>query len=245
MHEPEALANAQTVDPIVPRAWRIAEGPSDVLEAWCAYTPLTRGTASLDGDELTQLTLASQPDVPDLVGRYVALEPAGGPIAIDGRPDTIGVWVNGNGNWGRVLFELLDAKGRIRARHVSMNWRARMEPADIVPLRQSILQLGVRGRLVRQVPADEPANDLLERLRMARGERLRQETDNPESTTILRKLAALPLASRPVPLPSGWSWAHLLDVAERVVDCHNKTAPYAAAGIPIVRTSNIRAGRCR
>ena len=41
-----------------------------------------------------------------------AEEPVGGPLPVAGRPDAIGVWVRGNGSWGRVIFELLDAKGR-------------------------------------------------------------------------------------------------------------------------------------
>jgi len=50
--------------------------------------------------------------VADIVGRYAILEPAGGPIAIADKPNTIGVWVHGNSSWGRVVFELIDAKGR-------------------------------------------------------------------------------------------------------------------------------------
>jgi type I restriction enzyme S subunit len=37
------------------------------------------------------------------------------------------------------------------------------EPGDVGPLRQAVLQLAVRGRLVRQVEGDEPAGVLLER----------------------------------------------------------------------------------
>jgi type I restriction enzyme S subunit len=43
-------------------------------------------------------------------------------------------------------------------------------------------------------------------------------------------------------LPSGWRWLTAEEVCERVVDCHNKTAPYAASGIRLLRTTNIRGG---
>lgn len=45
------------------------------------------------------------------------------------------------------------------------------------------------------------------------------------------------------PLPEGWRWTSVIEVCERVVDCHNKTAPYVDAGIPLIRTSNIKDGR--
>jgi type I restriction enzyme, S subunit len=45
------------------------------------------------------------------------------------------------------------------------------------------------------------------------------------------------------PLPDGWVWASAIQACDPVVDCHNKTAPYVAEGIPLVRTTNIRDGR--
>jgi type I restriction enzyme S subunit len=44
-------------------------------------------------------------------------------------------------------------------------------------------------------------------------------------------------------LPDGWMWATATQACDAVVDCHNKTAPYVAVGIPLVRTTNIRDGR--
>lgn len=43
-------------------------------------------------------------------------------------------------------------------------------PQDVAPLRQAILHLGVRGRLVAQDPRDEPASQLLDRLARNRSE---------------------------------------------------------------------------
>jgi type I restriction enzyme S subunit len=44
-------------------------------------------------------------------------------------------------------------------------------------------------------------------------------------------------------LPEGWTWASAIQACERVVDCHNKTAPYTDTGIPLIRTTNIKDGR--
>ena len=35
------------------------------------------------------------------------------PVAIEGTPDEIGMWVNGDGGWGKIGFEIQDAEGRL------------------------------------------------------------------------------------------------------------------------------------
>ena len=56
------------------------------------------------------------------------------------------------------------------------------DPADVVPLRQTILQLAVRGKLVPQDPNDEPACILLERI-AAEKARLVKEGENSKAET--------------------------------------------------------------
>lgn len=119
-------------------------------------------------------------------------------------------------------------------------------PEAIDALEQTLLQLAVRGLLVPQDPTDEPANHLLLRLRSDRATWLaaRASTD-AECRATIKKLRDLPDADHPFPIPSNWSFVRLLDCCRLLVDCHNKTAPYAPQGIPIIRTSNIRGGRFR
>lgn len=113
--------------------------------------------------------------------------------------------------------------------------------SSIDALKQTLLQLAVMGKLVPQDPNDEPASELLLRLRQTRSVLLYGELEvDPECRTMLKKLAVLGDAASPFPLPSSWRVAHLLDCCLRLVDCHNKTAPYSSSGIPIIRTSNVR-----
>lgn len=44
-------------------------------------------------------------------------------------------------------------------------------------------------------------------------------------------------------LPHGWRWMTAQEACCRVVDCHNKTAPYTESGIRLLRTTNIRGGK--
>ena len=119
-------------------------------------------------------------------------------------------------------------------------------PEAIDTLEQTLLQLAVRGLLVPQDPADEPASKLMVRLRSDRATWLtkRASTDS-ECRAIIKKLRDLPDADNPFSIPSNWKFVRLLDCCRLLVDCHNKTAPYADTGIPIIRTSNIRGGRFR
>ena len=114
-HQPVAMKNAQVFErPDGPWRWRVAPEPDEGLDNWCAYSPLQQGKFTLGGTKQGSLevTLQPQPEIPDVVGRYAVLEPINGPVKIPGEPKRIGIWVKGNSGWGRVMFEVLDAKGR-------------------------------------------------------------------------------------------------------------------------------------
>jgi type I restriction enzyme M protein len=117
-------------------------------------------------------------------------------------------------------------------------------PDQIKQLRQTILTLAVRGKLVPQDPKDEPASELLKRIEKKRSQMLMSGYPNPdEARTQLKKLAEQNVPEGLDVPPGGWSWATLLQCSTLVVDCKNKTAPYAISGIRLIRTTNVRDGR--
>jgi type I restriction enzyme S subunit len=102
------------------------------------------------------------------------------------------------------------------------------------------------GKLVPQDPNDEPASELMNRLRIDRDKWLtKNEVNDSECRSMKKKLAALSKVNAPFVLPNSWVAVHLIDCSRLLVDCHNKTAPYSASGIPIIRTSNIRERKFR
>ena len=112
---------------------------------------------------------------------------------------------------------------------------------SIDQLKQTILQLAVMGKLVPQDSSDEPAERLVQRLADDRDLWLTdQMNENAECKTMSRKLKKLKAPKAPFVLPKSWSCIHLIQASRVLVDCHNKTAPYVEAGIPIIRTTNIR-----
>jgi type I restriction enzyme, S subunit len=80
-------------------------------------------------------------------------------------------------------------------------------PDQIKTLRQTILNLAVRGKLVEQGAADEPASDLLkilqaEKTRLVKDGAIRKQKPS----------AALSESEEIFPLPLSWKWTRLLDV---------------------------------
>ena len=77
-------------------------------------------------------------------------------------------------------------------------------PGGVARLRELILTLAVQGKLVPQDPADEPAGELLKKIR-AEKDRLIAEgkirRDKP--------LAAIAEGEKPLGLPVGWEWVRL------------------------------------
>lgn len=57
-----------------------------------------------------ELELKHEGEVPHVVGEYTALR-LKQPLSIPGKPHTVGVWVKGDSSWGRIFWELEDARG--------------------------------------------------------------------------------------------------------------------------------------
>ncbi|EOU9609306.1 restriction endonuclease subunit S [Cronobacter dublinensis] len=77
----------------------------------------------------------------------------------------------------------------------------------IKKLRELILELAVRGKLVPQDPNDEPASELLKRIAAEKAELVKQgkiKTQKP--------LPEISEDEKPFELPVGWEWVHLPDI---------------------------------
>lgn len=116
--------------------------------------------------------------------------------------------------------------------------------ATVKHLRATILQLAVQGKLVPQKPTDEPATALLKKIEKDRALLLKSGVPNASEASVqINKQKKQVLPNKLPSIPKGWAWATLMQCSHLVVDCHNKTAPYVGAGIPLLRTSNIRNGK--
>lgn len=81
-------------------------------------------------------------------------------------------------------------------------------PDQIKPLRQTILNLAVRGKLVEQDPTDEPASELLKRIAM------HLEDQKNGRGRRAKPLPDIDPADAPFELPEGWTWARFPELGE-------------------------------
>ena len=111
-------------------------------------------------------------------------------------------------------------------------------PAAIDALEQTLLQLAVRGLLVPQDPADEPASTLLARIRTEK-DRLIAEGK------IKRDKPLPPIADeeKPFELPVGWEWVRMGWLGESFDYGSSQKSVDDSAAVPILRMGNIQGGR--
>ena len=80
-------------------------------------------------------------------------------------------------------------------------------PDQIKALRQTILNLAVRGKLVEQDPNDEPASELLQRIAAEKARLVKTgEIKRPKVTVLLNR------DELPSPLPRAWVWTQIVEL---------------------------------
>ena len=119
---------------------------------------------------------------------------------------------------------------------------------DTKKLRQKILDLAIRGKLVPQDPNDEPASVLLERIK-AEKERLIKEGNNKRSKKSAKTSDTPHYENVPFEVPSSWVWTNIEELffvtklaGFEYTDYLTKDAISSNNEIPIVRAQNVRMG---
>ncbi|MGO2155930.1 MAG: restriction endonuclease subunit S [Serratia proteamaculans] len=107
----------------------------------------------------------------------------------------------------------------------------------IKKLRELILELAVRGKLVPQDPNDEPASELLKRIAAEKAELLKQGK--------IKKQKPLPEISedeKPFELPVGWEWVRLGYICTKLTDGSHNPPKDNGSGYPMLSSQNIQNG---
>lgn len=105
-------------------------------------------------------------------------------------------------------------------------------------LRQSILSEAVQGKLVSQNPKDEPASELLKKIKVEKEELIKEGK--------IKKGKELPPIEEdevPYELPKGWVWTRLGEVCTLVTDGTHYTPRYVKEGVPFLSVKDMSHGK--
>lgn len=105
-------------------------------------------------------------------------------------------------------------------------------------LRQQILQDAVQGKLVLQNKKDEPASDLLKKIKAEKAKliaekKLKKEKDLP------------PIKPEEIPfeIPENWVWCRLGDICNKITDGFHNTPPKVSEGIPYIAATQVKSDK--
>ena len=110
-------------------------------------------------------------------------------------------------------------------------------PGGVAKLRELILTLAVQGKLVPQDPADEPAGELLQKIR-AEKDRLIAEGKIKRD----KPLAEIGEEEKPFGLPQGWEWVRLSALLQKIGAGSTPLGGrevYVSSGVKFLRSQNV------
>ena len=103
-------------------------------------------------------------------------------------------------------------------------------------LKKSILQYAMQGKLVAQDPNDEPASELLKRIKAEKEQLIKDGKIKKE-----KSLPPITQDEIPYELPQGWEWVRFQDVVD-VRDGTHDSPKYQKEGYPFITSKNLNNG---
>lgn len=134
------------------------------------------------------------------------------------------------------LMPLVEEFGKKEERLSSLN----VEFPDA--LRKSILQQAIQGKLTKRDPADEPASELLERIRAEKANLIKAGKIKKE-----KPLSSITEDEIPFEIPEGWEWVRLgeilLNISTGPFGSMLHKSDYCEGGVPLVNPVNMQEGK--
>lgn len=146
----------------------------------------------------------------------------------------------------QLLQALLDSLTQTQnAQELARHWQRLAQHFDLLidrpeavdALEQTILQLAVRGLLVEQDASDEPASELLKKVRAEKDQLIAEgqiKKDKP--------LLVIGDEEKSFDLPQDWCFGRLEDISLNVVDCPHSTPKFIDEGYLCLDTNSFKKG---
>lgn len=105
-------------------------------------------------------------------------------------------------------------------------------------LKNAILQLAVQGKLVPQNNADEPARELLKKIKAEKAKLIKEKKIKAE-----KPLAPITDEEKPFDIPANWEWVRLGEICHKLTDGTHSTPKYVEKGVPFLSVKDMSSGK--
>jgi type I restriction enzyme S subunit len=109
-------------------------------------------------------------------------------------------------------------------------------------LRQKILDLAIRGKLVPQDPNDEPASILLERIRAEKERLIKEGKIKRDKKNSAIAVGADKSHYEQFDIPDSWAWVNISQITTVISDGDHQPPPQSDSGVPFLVISDVRSG---
>ena len=101
-------------------------------------------------------------------------------------------------------------------------------------LRQSILQYAIQWKLVEQNSTDEPASELLKKIKEEKEKLVKEWKIKKE-----KPLEPIKDEEKPFDIPSSWEWVRLGEISTKITDWTHSTPKYTTEWVPFLSVKNM------
>lgn len=105
-------------------------------------------------------------------------------------------------------------------------------------LKKSILQYAIQGKLVPQITTEEPASELLKKIKAEKQELIKQGKIKKQ-----KDLPPIKDEEKPFDIPESWEWVRLGDLCNKLTDGAHQTPKYTENGVPFISVKDISKGK--
>jgi type I restriction enzyme S subunit len=102
-------------------------------------------------------------------------------------------------------------------------------------LRQQLLQDAVQGKLVEQNKKDEPASELLKKIKAEKAKLIAEKKLKKE-----KELPPIKPEEIPFEIPENWVWCRLGEICTKITDGFHNTPPKVSEGFPYIAATQVK-----
>jgi len=129
--------------------------------------------------------------------------------------------------------EIVELEQQLLAKEIEAEKLYADQLTQLENLNQTILQEAVQGKLVPQNAKDEPASELLKRIKAEKEKSGKKE----------KPLPPIRPEEIPVEIPDSWVWCRLGEICFKITDGFHNTPPKVSEGFPYIAATHVKSDK--